>query len=148
MKLIIILFIFFVNILSYAKSAKDSTEPMVLYQGKTIAGAYKKYAVGLHAINQPFTDSLDNCETRSSISKIEGVQFSSSGKTLELFRFTDKNNHQWAIPTSIEKLNKFDREAANSLIRVGKTYFIIFQLCGSGGFPDLIELFDLSAIQL
>ncbi|MNN78766.1 hypothetical protein D3C81_1953510 [compost metagenome] len=76
---------------------------------------------------------------------VEGVQFSRSGAVLESFRFTNPNGDQWSVPTNIDKLSNAEMAQANSLIRVGKKFFIHVKVCGSGGFTSLVNLYDLSA---
>ncbi|WP_186101396.1 hypothetical protein [Burkholderia gladioli] len=83
-----------------------------------------------------------NCSQFIGLIKVDGIQFSSSGGTLEAFRFTDKNNNVWAVPTNIGKLSNVNRQAANSLIREGRRYFVHVQACGSGGVSSLISLYD------
>ncbi|PVX84357.1 hypothetical protein C7402_105198 [Paraburkholderia unamae] len=85
-----------------------------------------------------------NCEQFIGPITVEGVQFTSSGGTLESFRFTDKSGNQWSVPTNIGQLSNIDRQRANSLIRVGRKYFIHAQVCGSGGIASLISLYDTS----
>ena len=63
-------------------------------------------------------------------------------RTLETFRFTDKNGTQWSVPTNIGRLSNVDRQRPNSFIRVGKRYFVHAQVCGSGGNASLISMYD------
>ncbi len=87
---------------------------------------------------------MDDCEQKVGIIKPEGVQFSRSGNTLESIRFTDENGAQWSVPTNIGELSNAARSEANSFIKVGKTYYSHIQICGSGGFANLISLYDMS----
>jgi hypothetical protein len=86
----------------------------------------------------------DGCDQVIGSVKVEGVQFSASGITLESFRFTDKQGSQWSVPTNIGMLSNASRQDANSFIRVGHTYFAHIQNCGSGGFSSLISIYDVS----
>jgi hypothetical protein len=85
-----------------------------------------------------------NCQQFTGPIKVEGIQFSPSGAVLESFRFTDAKGSQWAVPTNIGKLGSADRSHANSFIRVGRRYLAHLQVCGSGGFASLVNLYDLS----
>lgn len=106
----------------------------------------KEIVVGLVAMNSALTANGSGCEQRAGVVKVEGVQFSRSGVTLESFRFTSKSGDQWSMPTGIDGLSNTDRSQANNFIRVGKSYFMRFQVCGSGGFPDLLDLYDLAFV--
>ncbi|SAK87942.1 hypothetical protein AWB75_06004 [Caballeronia catudaia] len=96
-------------------------------------------AAGLINTDQSTTEG---CSRRFGRIKVEGVQFSSSGATLESFRFTDASGNQWSIPTDITRLPNAERSAANNFIRAGKSYFLDVEACGSGGYPSLISMFD------
>jgi len=89
-----------------------------------------------------YDDPHDNCEERTGIIKVEGVQFSSSGVTLESFRFIDKAGNQWSVPTGIGNLSGAARVEANNFIRVGRSYFVDIEVCGSGGFPSLTSMYE------
>jgi len=86
----------------------------------------------------------DGCDEIIGSIKVEGVQFSHSGATLESFRFTDRSGAQWSVPTNINVLPIASRQDANSFIRVGHAYFAHIQVCGSGGFASLISMYDTS----
>jgi hypothetical protein len=88
--------------------------------------------------------SDDGCQQLIGQIKVEGIQFDKSGRILESFRFTDKNEHQWSVPTNIENLLEIATGPANDFIRVGKVYFVDVQVCGSGGYPSLISMYDAS----
>lgn len=84
----------------------------------------------------------DGCEQFIGLVKVEGIQFSSSGRSIESFRFTDHFGNQWSVPTSISDLSNSARSEANNFIRVGRPYFIHVQICGSGGYADLVNMYD------
>lgn len=86
--------------------------------------------------------STDDCQQMIGKIKVEGVQFSQSGVTLESFRFTDKNDAQWSIPTGFSQFSNVERRKANNFIKVGKSYFVQVEICGNGGYPDLINMYD------
>lgn len=88
----------------------------------------------------------DGCEQFIGLVKVEGIQFSSSGAVLESFRFTDHYGNQWSVPTNIGELSNAARSQANNFIRVGKAYFVQVQICGSGGFVSLINMYDASVL--
>ena len=118
-----------IHILKYEKAA-----------GKTEVRAAAAGLVNMDEI----LDGSGGCGQAFGPAKIEGIQFSQSGVTLESFRFTDKRGEQWSVPTNIGKLSNAERREANSFIKTGKTYYLHMQVCGNGGYPSLINLYDLS----
>jgi hypothetical protein len=88
----------------------------------------------------------DGCEQFIGLVKVEGIQFSSSGGSLESFRFTDHYGNQWSVPTNIGELSNAARSQANNFIRVGKAYYVQVQVCGSGGFASLVNMYDASVL--
>ncbi|KVL32200.1 hypothetical protein WS98_21935 [Burkholderia territorii] len=86
----------------------------------------------------------DGCEQFIGLVKVEGIQFSSSGGSIESFRFTDHFGNQWSVPTNIGDLSNATRSQANNFIRVGKPYYVQVQICGSGGFASLVNMYDAS----
>lgn len=104
----------------------------------------KDYVAGLVNMDSLLVDPGDNCSQMAGAIKIEGVQYSASGATLESFRFTDPKGNQYSVPTNITKLSNGERSEANRFIRQGKTYFAHIQMCGSGGYASLINLYDLN----
>lgn len=84
----------------------------------------------------------DGCEQFIGLVKIEGIQFSSSGGSIESFRFTDHFGNQWSVPTNISGLSNVARAQANNFIRVGRPYYVQVQICGSGGFASLVNMYD------
>lgn len=84
----------------------------------------------------------DGCEQFIGVVKVEGIQFSSSGGSVESFRFTDHFGNQWSVPTNISDLSNAARSQANNFIRVGKPYYVQVQVCGSGGFASLVNMYD------
>jgi hypothetical protein len=103
----------------------------------------KDFVAALVNMDEIMDTPGDNCSQMIGAVKIEGVQFSASGVTLESFRFTSKAGNQYSVPTNIGKLSNADRGAANGFIKVGKTYLAHVHFCGSGGFPSLISLYDI-----
>jgi hypothetical protein len=83
------------------------------------------------------------CAQRVGKIRVEGLQFSKSGATLESFWFIDKNGSQWSTPTNIAELSdNVTRSKAGSFIKVGKEYWVHIQVCGSGGYSDLISMYE------
>ncbi|WP_157139117.1 hypothetical protein [Cupriavidus metallidurans] len=118
-------------------------DPRVVYTYKSVGNKPSEAVVsGLVNMDEIFDKSGDNCQQFVGTATVEGVQFSSSGATLESFRFTDKRGNQWSVPTNIGKLPGAARGAANNFIRVGRPYFLQVQICGSGGFPSLINAYS------
>jgi len=99
---------------------------------------------GLVNMDDMMLEPGSGCQHFVGIVKIDGVQFSQSGATLESFRFINAKGDQWSIPTNIGRLSNVERSRANSLIKVGKQYLIDANVCGSGGYPSLVNLYDLS----
>lgn len=88
---------------------------------------------------------LESCIQMSGPIKVEGIQFSESGKTLETFWFTDKRGARWVVPTNIDQMKlTSERSKASDFIKTGKQYFVHIQVCGSGGFPSLVNIYDMS----
>lgn len=127
----------------YGIACADEINAKVIhvYKDESVGGKYssKELIAGVN-MGEP----SDGCTQMIGKIKVEGVQFSSSGATLESFRFTDKNGTQWSVPTEFGKLSNVARGEANNFIRVGKTYFSHIELCGSGGFAGLINLYDMN----
>ena len=112
-----------------------------IFKDESVGGKYHSREI-VAGVNMGGT--MDDCQQMIGKIKVEGVQFSQSGVTLESFRFTDKNGTQWSVPTGFSNLSKPEREEANSFIRVGKSYFVQVEVCGSGDYPDLINMYDMS----
>lgn len=126
-----------------ASSEADSPKPDIIYDYKSIAPdkPYERYVIGLTDMSSR-PQPGDGCETKTGLVKIEGIQFDQSGTTLQSFRFTDSAGHQWSVPMHIDiNLSNAGMSEANDFIRVGKSYFIEIQVCGSGGFPSLINMY-------
>ncbi|EEA04121.1 hypothetical protein BH160DRAFT_0553 [Burkholderia sp. H160] len=86
----------------------------------------------------------EGCQQFIGLVKVEGIQFSPSDASIESFRFTDHYGNQWVVPTNISDLSNADRAQANNFIRVGKPYYVQIQICGSGGFASLVNMYDAS----
>lgn len=99
---------------------------------------------GLVNMDDMMLEPGSGCQHFVGVVRVEGIQFSRSGATLESFRFTNPKGDQWSIPTNIGRLSNIERSRANSLIRVGRQYLIDANVCGSGGFASLVNLYDLS----
>lgn len=118
-----------------------------VYQTTTLKnGKVESRAVDAALVNMDdmMLDPRSGCQHFIGPVKVEGVQFSASGAVLESFRFTNSKGDQWSIPTNIGQLSNAARSRANSLIRVGKQYLVDVNVCGSGGFASLVNLYDLS----
>ena len=124
-------------------------EPKLVYVTQTNPGrdgkpVRTKLLAGLMDMADPMMGPGSGCSPFVGQVKVEGVQFSASGAVLESFRFTNPKGDQWSIPTGIGDLSNADKGAANSFIKVGKKYLVHAKVCGSGGFPELINMYDLS----
>lgn len=87
-------------------------------------------------------ESMSDCTQIIGKIKVAGVQFSPSGMTLERFSFADKSGKQWSIPTGFDRFSNAERGNAGTFIKVGKSYFLQIEVCGSGGYPNLINMYD------
>lgn len=127
-------------------SAAEPFQGEVIHVYKTTGAGHKSQEITAALVNMTpiMSGQLDNCSQSVESVKVEGIQFNQSGTVLELFRFTGKNAYQQAIPTNIQALPKLSRGEANSFIKVGKSYLIHVQYCGSGGYPDLISMYDMN----
>ncbi|MCY1196945.1 hypothetical protein D9M72_83020 [compost metagenome] len=120
-------------------NAAEANKPAVLHE-----------YVGRNAVTSGLVNMdeapLSGCQEFSGAIKVGGVQFSPSGATLDLFWFVDRNGTRWSVPTNIGKANfgAVERGEANNLIRIGGDYWVRLHVCGSGGFPSLISLQDMS----
>ncbi|UVW54671.1 hypothetical protein NYO12_10100 [Klebsiella variicola] len=105
--------------------------------------------VGIITVNPAFTDGIGACTQLSGTVKVEGLQFSDSGKTLKSFYFEDSKGNNWSVPTGFERLNfnNIDEEKANNFIKKGRSYFVRLQACGSGGFVDLLDIYAPKAME-
>jgi hypothetical protein len=134
--------------LSQTAAAGEITPALIqVYQSVTLKNGDVKSRVvdaGLVNMDDMMLERGSGCQHFVGPVKIEGVQFSASGAILESFRFTNSKGDQWSVPTNIGKLSNAERSRANSLIRVGKQYLIDVNVCGSGGFASLVNLYDLS----
>ncbi|WP_035854032.1 hypothetical protein [Deefgea rivuli] len=138
-KLLLVVFICLFSQLSYSEDIK----PTVLDIYKTGKdGKSKALLGGLVNMDTIYIEAGSNCTQMIGMVKVDGIQFSESGATLESFRFVDAKNNQWSVPTNIKDLSSVDRSRANNFIRQGKSYFAHVQVCGSGGFASLISLYD------
>ncbi|CAI8954625.1 MULTISPECIES: hypothetical protein [Burkholderia] len=127
-----------------AQSFNAHARLVTTWQAKDLTGksAAAERLVALEEMDEVYDRPGDNCTQFIGPVTVEGVQFTSSGGTLETFRFTDKNGSQWSVPTNIGRLSNVDRQRANSFIRVGKRYFAHVQVCGSGGIASLVSMYD------
>ncbi len=121
----------------------DEIKAKVIYvfKGDSVGNKYRSHTI-VAGVNMGGIS--DDCEQMIGKIKVEGVQFSESGATLESFRFIDKNGAQRSVPTGFNNLSKPDRERANSFIKVGKTYFAHIEFCGSGSYADLVNMYDIN----
>lgn len=134
----------FLMIAASVNAYAEGVKPDVLYTYQSTKGAIHKRISALVNMDDRMTDPSDNCSQSFGLLKVEGVQFSASGATLESFRFTDASGQQQSVPTHIEALPNALRGSANSFIRVGKTFFAEIQSCGMGHYPSLINLYDVT----
>lgn len=134
------------SLLALQAGAASRVSPSVLKvwkASKDKPGA-QEMTVGLVNMDELMDSAGSGCSQFTGMVKVEGLQFSVSGATLESFRFTAKDGSVWSVPTNIGGLANADRATANSFIKVGKTYFAHVQACGSGGYASLISLYDPS----
>lgn len=124
----------------------DSENAKVIYQDISQGGGkFTTKTIALINMDDVFDAPLDNCSQVIGAIKVEGVQFSPSGITVESFSFT-KGGSRMAVPTNIggsTMLSNVDKGHASEFIKVGKRYLAHIQVCGSGGFPSLISLYAL-----
>jgi hypothetical protein len=106
---------------------------------------FKTNVVALVNMDEVMDKSGDNCSQMVGTIKIEGIQFSKSGKTLEQFRFKDNKGNIFSVPTNIGELPKSQTDIANNFIKEGKSYLAHIQFCGSGGYGSLINLYDVKS---
>lgn len=124
-------------------------EPKIIRVSETAASKEGKPAIkfpvaGLIDMSDPMVEPGTGCQQFIGQVKVEGVQFSTSDTVLESFSFTNPRGYRWSIPTGIGGLPNADRSAASSFIRVGKKYLVHAKICGSGGYPELVSMYDLS----
>jgi len=123
--------------------AQHNAEPTLIQVYKNLShNKSRTYVGGLVQMDEIQNDPGSMCTQMIGMIKVEGVQFSASGATLEIFRFTDNKGNQWSVPTNIGSLPNVDKGTANNFIRVGRSYFAHIQVCGSGGYASLINLYD------
>ncbi len=121
-------------------------QPAVITAYKTTTnGKSRSYVSGIINLDQTFTEPGSGCEQWIGTVKVSGVQFSSSGTTIEQFRFKDKRDNLISVPTNFKNLSNAERGVANSFIREGQTYFAHIQICGSGGFASLVNIYNLNS---
>lgn len=135
---------------AHAAAADAPNEHPTLLQTTVLNG--KKFTTetwGLHGLANvnELAGPQSGCDLHRGVIKVDGLQFSKSGATLESFRFIDSAGTQWSVPTNIENFSNAEKRVANSFIRVGRSYFVIFAVCGSGGYPSLVEIVDVAAIK-
>lgn len=104
--------------------------------------------VGIITLKKAFTAPMAACNQISGTIKVEGLQFSDSGKTLKSFYFEDSNGNNWSVPTGFEELNftNKDNGKINNFIKKGRSYFVRLQACGSGGYVDLLDIYNPKAL--
>ncbi|HDR9355975.1 TPA: hypothetical protein QDB44_001831 [Burkholderia vietnamiensis] len=135
------IFLTYFSLAAYAQEAPPKVV-RIYKSDKTGKTPSRQIFAGLVNMGQIYDEPGSNCEQFLGLVKVEGIQFSSSGGTLESFRFSDNKGAVWSVPTNIGALSNVDRQEANSFIKVGKTYYAHIQACGSGGFANLISLYD------
>jgi hypothetical protein len=136
------LLVVFIILCATINSLAETLQPNVITIYKNTANNKgREYVAGLVYMDQLNT----GCDDMVGSIKIEGLQFSESGVTLEQIRFNDNKGNVFSVPTNIGKLPKAKIGQANNFLRVGKTYFAHMQFCGSGGFGSLINIYDMKS---
>ena len=82
----------------------------------------------------------DNCSINQGLMTVTGNQYSKSGRSIELIKFTRKDGEEFIIPTNFENLNNEENSKSKELAKIGGTVFIKFSTCGSGGYMSLIDI--------
>lgn len=120
-------------------SAAGAAEPALIreYVGQQ--------AVPAALVNMDTIESSGGCQNFSGAIRVDGLQMSASGGTVDLFWFVDRNGARWTVPTHIgaAKFGSADHKDANNLIRVGGDYWVHIQACGTGAVATLISLYDM-----
>lgn len=96
---------------------------------------------GIIGLSETNRDALLGCQISNGFFTKAGVQYSDSGKRIELIRFKRKDGFVWAIPTNFSSLSNVDNDIATNIIENEKVFFVRFSVCGNGGYPSLIDLY-------
>jgi hypothetical protein len=148
MKHTIFLLTISMSALSFASSTstdipldEDLTAAGVVTQTKKIKGKDITKTVGVFNLAAAQSGHLGCQQTMGQV-RVEGFDFEDGGSRTIASFYGHYNGSRFNFPTNFTVLNKFDRESASQFIKAGKKYFVRFQMCGSGGFVDLIDIFD------
>lgn len=126
-------------------AASQEYKPTVIEVSKiTSKRQVSTQVAGLASMDSVMNEPGSGCSQMIGQIRVDGLQFSKSGVVLESFHFSDAKGNVYSVPTNIERLPNASRSQANSFIRQGKQYFAHIQVCGSGGFASLVNLYDLS----
>lgn len=86
------------------------------------------------------SEVLEGCELHTGLFLANRFQYSDSGNTIKLIQFQRGDGEVFAIPTNFETLDKYQYVDLLKLLREGRSYWISFSVCGSGGFTSLVDL--------
>lgn len=130
------------SLIAAGAHAEEAKSTIIEVYKSAANGKTRSQVAGLVNMDVVMNSPQDRCTQMIGKITVEGIQFSRSGTILESFHFRDQKGNVFSVPTNIGNLSNAARGHANSFIKQGKTYFAHIQLCGSGGYPSLINLYD------
>ena len=90
--------------------------------------------------------SGDGCGQRMTFAKISALQFSDSGNSINLIQLKEESGRVFGAPIKYQKLSNLERQTADTLFIQGNEYFVFYQVCGSGGFVSLINVYSVDGL--
>jgi len=93
-----------------------------------------------------YNKSGDGCGQRMTFAKISALQFSDSGNSINLIQLKEESGRVFGAPIKYQKLSNLERQTADTLFIQGNEYFVFYQVCGSGGFVSLINVYSIEGL--
>jgi hypothetical protein len=140
--------LFFVSLLAVVLA--DAAEPKIIYQYGD-----KGKIVGVNAlvgIEEPMLAQGDNCDQRIAEVVVDEVVYEGASDMITGFRAKKPAPKEWygifkidskAIYNSIQRAVHQD---VQKLINKGARLIVVYQMCGSGGFVSVRDIFKKSAV--
>ena len=127
-------------------AADAPTEIIYNYYKNPKTKKYEKEVVALINMNQIFNKSGEGCAQHMTFAKISALQFSDSGNSIKLIQLKEKSGRVFAAPIKYQKLSNLEKNTAEQFFVQGNEYFIFYQVCGFGGFLDLINMYRVNGL--
>ena len=97
-------------------------------------------------MNKIYNKPGEGCGQRMTFAKISALQFSDSGNSIKLIQLVEESGRVFAAPIEYQKLSNVKRKEADQFLIQGNKYFIFYQVCGSGGFVNIINMYGVDRL--